>query len=69
MYKTYQLSETDKKKHYIMHWDGDTYYYDVYESENEKREMEERCKKIEEEYEKCRVAYVKFLEEQEKGWK
>lgn len=50
MYRTYKLTEKENDKIVKMRWDGDTYYYDVFETQEECDEEEKRLAKIEEDY-------------------
>ena len=59
MYRVYNLSEKEEGKITKMRWDGDTYYYDVFESQEELEEEEKRLAKIDEEYRKAKENYLK----------
>lgn len=61
MYRTYQLTEKEKGKITRQRWDGDTYYYDVFETQEECDKEEERLQKIEEEWKWQRENYLKSL--------
>lgn len=61
MYRTYELTEEEKNKITRMRWDGDTHYYDVFESQEEYDEEERRLKKIDEEYRIQRENYLKNI--------
>ena len=50
MYRTYNLTEQEKGKITRQRWDGDTFYYDVFDTQEECDEEEERLRKIDEEY-------------------
>ena len=52
MYRTYELTDEEKNKITRMRWDGDTHYYDVFESQEECDEEQKRLDKIESEYKK-----------------
>lgn len=58
MYRTYELTDEEKTKITRMRWDGDTYYYDVFESQEECDEEEKRLAKIEEDYRKEQECYL-----------
>ena len=61
MYRTYELTEKEKNKITRMRWDGDTHYYDVFESQKECDEEEKRLAKIDEEYRKQKENYLKSM--------
>ena len=61
MYRTYELTEEEKNKITRMRWDGDTHYYDVFESQEECDEEERRLAKIDEEYRKAKENYLKSM--------
>lgn len=63
MYRTYKLTDKEKDKIARQHWDGDTYYYDVFESQEECDEEQKRLDKIEEEYKKQKENYLKSIAE------
>ena len=42
-----------------LRWDGDTHYYDVFESQEECDEEQKRLDKIEAEYKKQKADYLK----------
>jgi hypothetical protein len=65
MYKIYKLTEKEKDKITRCHWDGDTYYYDVFESQEECDEEEKRLAKIEGEWRKKKEAYYKTITDNE----
>ena len=44
-----------------MRWNGDTHYYDVFESQEECDKEQKRLDKIEEEYRKARADYLQHL--------
>lgn len=50
MYRTYTITEAEAGKITRARWDGDTYYYDVFENEEELKAEEARLKKIDDEY-------------------
>lgn len=50
MYRTYKLTEKEDGKITKMRWDGDTHYYNVFETQEECDEEEKRLAKIEEDY-------------------
>lgn len=59
MYRVWELTEKEKGKLTRCHWDGDTYYYDVYENQEEYNAEGERLRKIEEEYQRQKAEYLK----------
>lgn len=61
MYRTYKLTDKEKDKITKLRWDGDTHYYDVFESQEECDEEEKRLKKIDEEYKRQKENYLKYL--------
>lgn len=61
MYRTYHLTEAEKGKITRLRFDGDTYYYDVFDSEDECKQEEERLAKIDAEYEKEKQQYLAAL--------
>lgn len=62
MYRVYELTEEEKDKITRLRWDGDTHYYDVFESQEECDEEEKRLKEIEDEYKKEQEWYLKHSE-------
>lgn len=58
MYRVYELTEKENNKITQMRWDGDTHYYDVFESQEECDKEQKRLDKIEEEYRKARADYL-----------
>ena len=63
MYRTYKLTDEEKDKITRLRWDGDTHYYDVFESQEECDEEERRLKKIDEEYRIQKENYFKSINE------
>ena len=61
MYRVYELTGREKGKITRLRWDGDTHYYDVFESQEECNEEEKRLAKIEEDYRRQKEAYLKSL--------
>ena len=61
MYRVYELTDREKDKITKLRWDGDTYYYDVFDSQEECDEEEKRLARIEEDYKKQKEAYLKTL--------
>ena len=61
MKEKFESTEEEKNKITRMRWDGDTYYYDVFESQEECDEEENRLAKIEEEYRKQKENYLKSM--------
>lgn len=64
MYRVYKLTEEEKDKITRMRWDGDTHYYDVFESQEECDEEEKRLVKIDEEYKKQMECALKIEREE-----
>ena len=52
MYRVYTLTEKEQGKITRLRWDGDTHYYDVFDSQEEHDAEERRLAEIEEDY-KC----------------
>lgn len=63
MYRTYNLTEAEKDKITVSRWDGDTQYYDVFESQEEYEKEEERLAKIDAEYQKEMKEYMESMED------
>ena len=61
MYRTYELTDEEKNKITRMRWDGDTHYYDVFESQEECDDEETRLAKIDEEYRTQKENYLKHI--------
>lgn len=61
MYRVYVLTEKEQGKITKLRWDGDTHYYDVFDSQKECDAEEQRLAKIEEDYRKQKEAYLKSL--------
>ena len=61
MYRVYQLTDEEKDKIVRYRFDGDTHYYDVFESQEECDEEERRLAKIDEEYRKAKKNYLKSM--------
>lgn len=61
MYRVYELTEKENNKITRIRWDGDTHYYDVFESQEECDKEQKRLDKIEEEYRKARADYLQCL--------
>lgn len=61
MYRVYELTDREKDKITKLRWDGDTHYYDIFESQEECDEEEKRLARIEEDYRKKKEAYLKSL--------
>lgn len=61
MYRVYELTGEEKDKITRLRWDGDTYYYDVFDSQEECDTEENRLEKIDEEYRRQKEAYLKSL--------
>ena len=59
MYRVYHLTNEEKDKIVRCRWDGDTHYYDVFESQEECDEEQKRLDKIEAEYRKKKADYLK----------
>ncbi len=65
MYRTYKLTDAEKDKITKYRWDGDTGYYDVFESQEECDKEEERLRKINEDAQKMHKDYLKNLKDEE----
>ena len=63
MYRVYQLTDEEKNKIIRLRCDGDTHYYDVFESQEECDEEQKRLDKIEAEYKKQKADYLKIIRE------
>lgn len=61
MYRVWQLSEDEKGKITRQFWDGDSYYYDVYDSQEEADEYKLKYDKLEAERKKMWEDYMKSL--------
>lgn len=61
MYRVYELTEKENGKIIRFRWDGDTHYYDVFESQEECDEEQKRLDKIDVEYKKAKADYLKNL--------
>lgn len=61
MYRTYKLTEDEKDKITMQHWDGDTYYYSVFDTQEEYDEERRRLDKIESDYRRAKEAYLRSL--------
>lgn len=59
MYRVYNLTDKEKDKITRQRWDGDTHYYDVFESQEECNEEQERLDKIDEDYKRQMEFYLK----------
>lgn len=59
MYRVYNLTENERDKIVRCRWDGDTCYYDVFESQKECDEEQERLDKIDEDYKRKMESYLK----------
>lgn len=63
MERVYELTEKEKGKIVRLRWDGDTYYYNVFDSQEECDKEQSRLDKIHAEYKKERENYIKTLKE------
>jgi hypothetical protein len=54
MYRVYTLTEKEKGKITRCRWDGDSHYYDIFDSQEECDEEEKRLAKIGEDYKKSK---------------
>lgn len=63
MYRVYELTDKERKEGKIIHFrhDGDTHYYDIYESKEEWEQESERLMKIAKEARKEKLNYMKSL--------
>ena len=59
MYRVYELTDKEKDKITRLRWDGDTYYYDVFETQEECDEEQKRLDKINAEYRKKKADYLR----------
>lgn len=59
MYRTYHLTDKEKDKITRQYWDGDTYCYDVFESQEECDEEQRRLDKIDEDYKRQMENYLR----------
>lgn len=62
MYRTYQLTEKENGKITRLRWDGDTHYYDVFETQEECDNEQKRLDKIEADYKKAKENYHRCLQ-------
>ena len=65
MYRTYQLTEKEQGKIVRQRWDGDTHYYDVFESQEECNAEQEKLEENEIQYKKdmtLRYAVLRITE-------
>lgn len=62
MYRVYELTEKEQNKITKLRWDGDTHYYDVFDSQEECEAEEKRLARIDEEYKKQKENYLKSLQ-------
>ena len=58
MYRTYKLTNEEEGKIVRYRFDGDTSYYDVFETQEECDREEQRLAKIQREYEQMKTAYL-----------
>lgn len=61
MYRVYELTEEEQNKIIRLRWDGDTHYYDVFDSQEECDEEEKRLARIDEEYRRQKENYLMSL--------
>ena len=61
MYRIYQLTEKEQDKITRLRWDGDSHYYDVFDSQEECDAEEKRLTKIDEDYIKQKENYLRSL--------
>ena len=63
MYRVYELTDKERKEDKIIHFchDGDTPYYDIYESKEEWEQESKRLMKIADEARKEKLDYMKSL--------
>lgn len=61
MYRTYNLTDEDKRKLVIQHWDGDSYSYTVCETQEEYDKEKKRIAKIEYDYRNAKDNYLKSI--------
>ncbi len=58
MYQVYELTDEEKTKITRLRWDGDTSYYDVFETQKECDEEEKRLAQIDEAHKKAKENYL-----------
>lgn len=61
MYRVYELTDKEKGRVTRLRWDGDTHYYDVFDSQEECDEEQKRLDKIKAEYRKAKEDYYNSL--------
>ena len=61
MYRVYTLTEAEADKITRLRYDGDTYYYDVFESQEECDEEQKRLDRIEAGHKRNQENYLKTL--------
>lgn len=61
MYRVYELTEKEQDKITKIRWDGDTHYYDVFDSQEECDAEEKRLARIDEEHKRQKENYLKSL--------
>lgn len=59
MYRVYHLTDKEKDKIVKIRWDGDTHYYDVFETQEEYAAEQKQLDEINAEYEKNKEYYLK----------
>ena len=64
MYRVYHLTDKEKDKIVKIRWDGDTHYYDVFETQEEYAAEQKRLDEINAEYEKNKEYYLKIVREE-----
>lgn len=61
MYRIYELTDEEKDKIVRYRWDGDSGYYDVFDSQEECDEEQKRLDRIEKEYRLEKQRYLQSL--------
>jgi len=59
--RSHNLTEKEKDKITVLRYDGDTHFYDVFESKEEQEEEQKRLDKIEKDYQEQMASYLKSL--------
>lgn len=61
MYRVYEITDKERGKITRQRWDGDTHYFDVFETQEECDIEEKRLTKIKEDYKKQMDNYLKSI--------
>lgn len=62
MYRVYELTNKEIGKITKLRWDGDTYYWDVFESQAECNKEQNRLNNIKADWEREKAAFAKSLQ-------